>query len=61
MSILTMMIVNIAAAGILSAILAAVMLAPVRYLRRSPERSVPRQIRTERHSTRSLRPIADGF
>jgi hypothetical protein len=50
----SMMIINIAAAGILSAILAAVMLAPVRYLRRPDERRVPREARTERPSRRTL-------
>lgn len=37
MSIATIMIINVAAAGILSAILAAVMLAPARHLRPSHE------------------------
>jgi hypothetical protein len=45
MSIATIMIINIAAAGILSAILAAVMLAPARRLDASGERAVLRRTR----------------
>ena len=58
MSILTIMIVNIVAAGILSAILAAVMLAPVRHLRRSNQLGVARRTRAQqRRQAWALRPV----
>ena len=58
MSILTIMIINIAAAGILSAILAAVMLAPVRHLRRSNQLGVARRTQAQqRRQVWTLRPV----
>ncbi len=58
MSILTIMIINVAAAGILSAILAAVMLAPVRRLRPSNQRGVARRTRAQqRRQVWALRPV----
>jgi hypothetical protein len=49
MSLLTIVLINIAAAGILSAILAAVMLAPMR-LRESFDRTATHYIRAVRHA-----------
>ena len=43
MSVLTVIIINIAAAGVLSAILSAVMLVPGRHLRPSHQRDVARR------------------
>lgn len=60
MSILTLMIINIAAAGMLSATLAAVMLAPVRHLRPSQERSAGRRTRAQRRPVQALRPVEDA-
>ena len=57
MSIPTIMIINIAAAGALSTILAAVMLAPVRHLAPSHGRGAVRRNRAEqRRRTPALRP-----
>jgi hypothetical protein len=58
MSILTIMIINTAAAGILSAILAAVILAPVRHLRPSHERGGAHRTQAhQRRQVRALRPV----
>lgn len=58
MSILTVMIVNIVAAGILSAILAAVMLAPHRHLRPSNGRGGPSGTQIQlRRQVWALRPV----
>jgi hypothetical protein len=60
MSITTIMIINIAAAGILSAILAGVMLTPIRHLRTSSERAVARRTRPRFRPLRVARPIEDA-
>jgi hypothetical protein len=60
MSIATIMIINIAAAGILSAILAGVMLAPVRNLRASDELAIARRPRARRRPLQVMRPVEDA-
>jgi hypothetical protein len=60
MSIATIMIINIAAAGTLSVILAAVMLAPVRSLRSSQERAAARRPRAQRRPLPAMRPVEDA-
>ncbi len=61
MSIATLMIINIAAAGALSAILAAVMLAPVRNLAPSHGRTVARRSQAgQRRQVPALRPVRNA-
>ncbi len=57
MSVLTIMIINIAAAGALSTILAAVMLASGSRLRSSQEREIADRSRAQRQPARALRAI----
>ncbi len=60
MSIPTIMIINIAAAGALSTILAAVMLAPIRHLAPSHGRGGARRIQAEqRRQAPTLRPAGN--
>jgi hypothetical protein len=60
MSIATIMIINIAAAGVLSAILAGVMLAPVRHLHASHKRAVARRTRAQRRPLQAMRPVENA-
>ncbi len=60
MSIGTIMIINIAAAGILSAILTGVMLAPARHLHASHERVVAGRTRAQRRPLQAMRPVEDA-